>query len=526
MGNHPKQTEGERTKVAINFKRMIQAFAGKITFLFFIGALLLSSTAFCAEHPLVKYLPQNPLVVLSAEDFSRTYQSLTALPAASAHRDSADRQSFDKSKLALKFKERARELGEFAGHKIDLETLTQLSGKHITLALYDIGELRFLLLTDLNAKGQAGLDYLKKYDSLDTRTIGDRTYFVKDPEKGLSIALYRDNNFMAVSNDISLIESALLARDDPNFESGFTKDIDWAAANESAPVILLKPTLLYLNMKKLLEDRYFRHYWVYRNLELLQNQQGVFVGLEMDSQRIYEKRLVIGPSRYSGPGFSADDSIGAWWSTAKPTKPTVEMVREYFGWPQWNELSKLENSNRLMLCVLPKKQNSGIISFKKGAVIHSDGDITAQGIGQAIISSINEKMLIPAPSIKLVLSRSDQWAIQALPELGGIYLAQKGQNIFIANDREYLQDLLKKVVETEKDIVESAFVPLDEPASLWGTALVQMGPTAAFSEYDAGIFYQNEIASILFAASKFKSFHFRIESKSEERVIQEVIYEK
>lgn len=494
----------------------------------FVVGMLASGPALGAQHPLLSLVPDRPLVIVAGKDMKATYDRLAALEAVGRHAKSKDRERFDDSKLRLKLKARADQFSDFVGHKVGLDTLMELAGRNAVLALYDIGQLRFLYLSDLGWKGQTALAYLDQYNALPTRKVGQRTYHVKeDPEKGLAFALYRTDGLVAVSNDVTLIERALSGLEEPGRPEAFVDSEPWVTTLDADRGVADATTLLALDMARLIDDRYFTNYWAFRNRQALQGTSLVVAGIEVQGAKLTERRLVLGAKKRSGRALIAEDLKGAWWSEAGPGKKPRQALHGFFGWPAADGDAWERHVRGRLLTVQAHDQSNGPVRFAKAAAILVDAELSADVAVRSILDGVRGALLIVPENLAFVTKDMGVHALEPVPGFGGAYVAKDGDLLFLADDLALLSKLRARVVvASESNLEEAARVDLADQLPLWARAFRQMGPEAAFASHDAGAFFALELADLIDAASAFRLFTFRAHRQTGGVLIQDVSYGK
>src|SRR5580698_1711509 len=102
-----------------------------------------------AVAPLSKYVPAGPLLYLEAKDFSSLLSDWNSSPQKQRWIQSDSYEVFSRSRLFLRLKGASDQFAAAAGLPPDMNFLTQVSGEHSVLAVYDIGNLQFLYITYL-----------------------------------------------------------------------------------------------------------------------------------------------------------------------------------------------------------------------------------------------------------------------------------------------------------------------------------------------------------------------------------------
>lgn len=513
--------------MACHYQRAIGAIMVARFFLFFFLLMILACPTFAADHPLINLLPQDPLIAVSWCEFSKTYETAMGLEAVKRHAQSKDKERFDKSKLALKLKARINDFSKFIGHDISIDDLKQLAGPHLAIGLYDIGELRFILLSDLDYTSQAALSYLTEYESLPTRKVGDRTYFVKDdPKKGLSFAIYKNEDFLAISNDISLIETTLSNLSKTESSQAFRQNTKWSYATKALPSLASRDSILFMDTERLKEDSYFRYYWVYNNRSEFSDYMAVVSGINLGENNLDEQRVVLGDFKKSeGRAMRLKSDKGAIVGTTNSDRFSMKDVSDFFSWPM-EEIPQWEKGiTGAIYFTSTHKDENGIIRFHKGAVFAADHTISLKEMAGAISRGATAKLLIVPDDFGFKDGPKGRLDLTPLPGFSGAYLAKDENAIFVANDPGTLEYLKEHFVpENDPKLRESIFIDLKNELPNWADGFSQMGPQAAFDQYAVGAFFAFELSGLLSSISAFETFRFESSKEGDALLIQKVEY--
>lgn len=492
--------------------------------LIMFALILIAKSAVGAEHPLVKYLPSSPLLFISGEEIGETFRKLENLKAVKAHNASGDRQAFDKSKLALKLKSRIKAFGTFVGHDIDMKTFLELSGRHTVFALYDIGNLRFLMVSDLGVKGQGALSYLEKIQGFDERKIGDKVFYVKeDPDKGLAFALFKSENLIIISNDIILAEQTILNMENANDAAGFGQNEHWRLAESLNDAALESPMILYADMERLLDDGYFRYYWVFRNREKIKEFKAVIIGIDVSQNSITERRFVIEKGKDSGLTLRLKEFFGAWQSLPGSGKDLCVELSDFFGWNIQSGGNWGGSVSGRLFAINAQKDKNDLVYFAKGVALLVDGNLTAGQISDAILAGIKEKLLIVPADLAFTKEKNGFLVLEG-SGIGNCYISRTDDMIFISDDLEIMRTLIGEVEKNDAGIEEDIHVDLGKELPVWTKAFSQMGPSATFPRYDTGFFFYFEMTGLLNSMANFNKFTLTGVRKQEDVLIQTVVY--
>jgi hypothetical protein len=135
-----------------------------------------------AEQPLSKYVPAGPLLYLEAKDFSALLSDWNSSPQKRQWIQSDNYEVFSRSRLFLRLKGASDQFTAAAGLPPDMNFLSQVSGEHSVLAIYDIGNLQFLYIT-----------YLPSAKSMETGLWQTRAKFEPRSAGGVDFYLRRDS---------------------------------------------------------------------------------------------------------------------------------------------------------------------------------------------------------------------------------------------------------------------------------------------------------------------------------------------
>jgi hypothetical protein len=198
-------------------------------------------------------------------------------------------KDFTVSKLFNKLGDRIKSLEEATGFGFDLDNLRNLAGDHSALALYDIAELKFVLLTRIEqqkvmASSLWGLR--EKFETRKATAIG-KDYWVKEDNGGrVSFAFAFHAGYLVAGTDLPNFEKTLelMGAEGDNLAAS------QVFANALQSVSSLDDLLLYLDLEKIAATPYWKSYWVYGNQEELQQYQTAAITLKILATELEEKR--------------------------------------------------------------------------------------------------------------------------------------------------------------------------------------------------------------------------------------------
>jgi hypothetical protein len=389
---------------------------------------------------LLAMTPGRPLVAVYAANLGALAGRVAALPAAQAYLHSKARDAYADSKLALKLADRAERLSALAGMPLTVDALLDAAKGETVLALYDIGNLEFLLLTRLPAAEQAKLAFVADRAKFTQRVYDGRTYYAKiDEAAGLAFLFYQTDDLLIVASSPDLLESALYAAGKAAGQPRLTDDPDYRKALALDPAIGESDAVLFLDLGRLHRDRYFQVYWAWKNWRDFENVPAALVGFTCDGRSMRERRALLGsPSApppneltYQGEGLTAFTAGGAG---------TVAQLSALFGW----DLSALgldEKAAARLLVVAPHVDpTTGLVDARRGAVLAAPGIEPARAV-ESVAAALREKR--PALRGKLTPKTGPDGAaaLTLLPGLPGVYAARQGDLLLLADDPDFLKQL-------------------------------------------------------------------------------------
>ena len=139
-----------------------------------------------AEEPAFsRYCPAGALLYLQAKDFSSLLSDWNSSPQKQDWVKSADYEVFSNSRLLLRLKQASDQFTAAAGLPPDANFLKQMAGRQSALAIYDIGKLQILYITQLSAGGAAQSALWQTRSKFEARNAGGVTFFFRrDPQSG------------------------------------------------------------------------------------------------------------------------------------------------------------------------------------------------------------------------------------------------------------------------------------------------------------------------------------------------------
>lgn len=257
---------------------------------------------------LSKYVPGGPLLYLEANDFSSLLQDWNSSPQKAQWIQSSNYEVFSRSRLFLRLKGASDQFAAAAGLPPDMDFLSQISGEHSVLALYDIGNLQFLYITYLPSAKSMQTTLWQTRAKFEPRNAGGVDFYLRrDPASQREVAFAVSGDYLLLATREDLMAGALQlmsGKPDRTVES----EQWWAQSTAAAG----KPgdLRLVMDLEKLVPNGYFRTYWVQQNITDL-SQYSAAVSDLFRSRRQYREERVLIRKKEPEQAVSADGFVAA-----------------------------------------------------------------------------------------------------------------------------------------------------------------------------------------------------------------------
>jgi len=277
--------------------------------------------------PLSKYMPAGPLLYLDAKDFSSLLDDWNDSPQKRQWVRSDNYEVFSRSRLFLRLKGAGDQFATAAGLPPSMDFLAQVAGRNSALAIYDIGKLQFLYITELPSARSMRTALWQTRAKFEPRNAGGVDFYVrKDSESQREVAFAVSGDYLLLATREDLMAGALhlmagTQGHTVETESWWTQST--AAAGESGDLRMV------LDMQNLVPNGYFRTYWAQQNITELSQYSAAISDLFRSSKEYREDRVLIRKkeSAVSAEGMAAvadlsrlvPDDAGVFVASANPT---------------------------------------------------------------------------------------------------------------------------------------------------------------------------------------------------------------
>lgn len=255
------------------------------------GWAALQSSSMQGERPLSTYAPQGSLLYLEAKDFSGLLADWNRSPEKQRWLSSDNYGAFSRSRLLLRLKDASDQFSAAAGVPPGMNFLSQVAGKESAFALYDIGKLQFLYITQLPSANSMQTALWQTRAKFETRNAGGIAYFLRrDPESGREVEFAITGNYLVLATREDLMASALELM--ALGKGASTASEAWwakAVAATGAPGDLR----MVLNLERIVPSPYFRSYWIQQNVPDMKQYGSAVSDLFRSGKEYREERVLL-----------------------------------------------------------------------------------------------------------------------------------------------------------------------------------------------------------------------------------------
>jgi hypothetical protein len=258
------------------------------------------------EPAFSRFCPAGALLYLQAKNFSGLLSDWNDSPQKQQWVKSANYEVFSNSRLLLRLKGASDQFAAAADLPPDANFLKQVAGRQSALALYDIGKLQFLYITQLSPGNSMQSALWQTRAKFETRSAGGMTFFLRrdtESEAEVAFAASGDHLLLATREDLMASALELMAGSKDRSVEGeqwFARAI--AAAGSAGDLRMV------LNLEKIVPSPYFRSYWIQRNITEMKQYSAAVSDLFRSGKEYREERVLL---KKSTPAEETSRSDGA-----------------------------------------------------------------------------------------------------------------------------------------------------------------------------------------------------------------------
>jgi hypothetical protein len=192
---------------------------------------------------------------------------------------------FENSRLYLRLQER---ISDFEKDKVQfsLDNLIKLAGKHSALAIYDIGELKALAVTEVSQADAALTELWISRNKFSEKKLNGQVYYA-EPQEGRLVFAYA-KPFFVISTESGLLEQFLTNLNSTDQQSTLAQSEKFKACHPPNET----PSLfsIFVDQESLNQNRYFKKYWIHQNAKELAPIRSAWIDFVAEPTGLTEQR--------------------------------------------------------------------------------------------------------------------------------------------------------------------------------------------------------------------------------------------
>jgi len=282
-------------------------------FFLLIGAICLgvSWAAFQNTPPeepsFSRYCPAGALLYVQAKDFSSLLSEWNDSPQKRQWVKSANYEGFSNSRLFLRLKAASDQFTAAAGLPPDSNFLKQVAGRQSALAIYDIGKLQFVYITQLSSGSPTESALWQSRSKFETRSAaGTAFFFRRDPESKAEVAFAVSGDHLLLATREDLMAGALQLMAGSKDRSVETEQWWAQPVGATGPANDLH---MVLNLEEIVPSPYFRSYWIQRNTTEMKEYASAISDLFRSSREYREERVLMKKAAPEGASAENDGAV-------------------------------------------------------------------------------------------------------------------------------------------------------------------------------------------------------------------------
>jgi len=213
-------------------------------------------------------MPRGAMLYLQAADLSALMKRWLASGVRDQFYKSASFTAFSKSRIYLKLEERKTDFETALGFGLDENRLAELAGGASAIAIYDIGNLELVLVTEVARARAVTTTMFKRAPQFAERQAGDGVYYVRDVTTDGG-RLNQQFCFAHVDGKLIITTTeGLMIRAIANARAGSADSLiaDVMATAEQSMGFTAHEATMWLDQARLNRNRHFNSYWIHNNV--------------------------------------------------------------------------------------------------------------------------------------------------------------------------------------------------------------------------------------------------------------------
>ncbi|HEV8482061.1 MAG TPA: hypothetical protein VGV87_00775, partial [Blastocatellia bacterium] len=246
---------------------------------------------------LAAVMPGGAMLYIQARDLSGLMKTWLASPVRSRFYKSASFTAFSRSRIYLKLQARRKDFETALGFGVDESRLAELAGGASSVAMYDIGKLELVFVTEIPRERAIATALFKNAPKFQERSADGLSYYVRDIttdggrlNQEFCFA-YTEGKLIVTTAEGLMIRALKNAKEaaTDSLISAVTADAEAAGIGFATHDVTM-----WLDQSKLNKNRYFTANWIHGNAakgrDPLANIEGGILDLQITKEGILERR--------------------------------------------------------------------------------------------------------------------------------------------------------------------------------------------------------------------------------------------
>ena len=266
---------------------------------------------------LASVMPGGALVYLQTRDLSALMKTWLASPVHDRFYKTASFTAFSRSRIYLKLQDRRKDFETALGFGLDEKRLAELAGGASAVAIYDIGKLEMVFVTEAARERAVATVLFKSLPQFQERSSEATSYYVRDittdgGRLNQQFCFAYAGGKLIVTTTEGLMLRALKNHKEAGSDSLISSVMSSAEAAGSG--FSTHDATLWLDQARLNKNRYFTANWIHGNSDSkttgsLANIQNAIIDLEMKKQGMFERRWFKLAGQGGEPGLLEGDRL-------------------------------------------------------------------------------------------------------------------------------------------------------------------------------------------------------------------------
>jgi len=240
---------------------------------------------------LAAMMPSGAMLYVQASDFSALMKRWLVSPVRANYYKSDSFKAFSRSHAYLKLQDRRKDFETALGFGLDESRLSEIAGGTSAVALYDIGKIDVVLVTELPRTRAIASALFKRASQFEERSADGTSYYVREVTTDGGRL---NQQFCFAYQDGKLIVTTaegLMVRTLANVKSATADSLASVIRTaESIEGFAAHDVTMWLDQQRLNASRLFKSYWIHRNVGELAGIESAWVDLRLTPNAMTEQR--------------------------------------------------------------------------------------------------------------------------------------------------------------------------------------------------------------------------------------------